>query len=93
MNFAFVVALRHLKARRKTFISVIGAIAVVGIALGVWALSAVLAITSGFQDAFRNKVLGVNAHVLVLKYGWDFTQYREVMATVRATPAHALPTP
>ncbi|MFO0607911.1 MAG: ABC transporter permease [Polyangiales bacterium] len=86
MNFAFVVALRHLKARRKTFISVIGAIAVVGIALGVWALSAVLAITSGFQDAFRNKVLGVNAHVLVLKYGWDFTQYREVMATVRATP-------
>jgi len=86
VNFAFVVALRHLKARRKTFISVIGAIAVVGIALGVWALSAVLAITSGFQDAFRNKVLGVNAHVLVLKYGWDFTQYREVMATVRATP-------
>lgn len=86
VNFAFVVALRHLKARRKTFISVIGTIAVVGIALGVWALSAVLAITSGFQEAFRDKVLGVNAHVLVLKYGWDFTQYREVMATVRATP-------
>ena len=86
MNFAFVVALRHLRARRKTFISVIGIIAIVGIALGVWALSAVLAITSGFQDAFRDKVLGVNAHVLVLKYGWDFTEYREVMATVRATP-------
>ncbi len=86
MNFAFVVALRHLRARRKTFISVIGVIAVVGIALGVWALSAVLAITSGFQDAFRDKVLGVNAHVLVLKYGWDFTEYREVMATVRGTP-------
>jgi lipoprotein-releasing system permease protein len=86
VNFAFVVALRHLRARRKTFISVIGIIAIVGIALGVWALSAVLAITSGFQDAFRDKVLGVNAHVLVLKYGWDFTEYREVMATVRATP-------
>ncbi len=86
MDFALTVAVRHLRARRRTFVSVIGVIAIVGIALGVWALSAVLAITSGFQDAFRDKVLGVNAHVLVLKYGWDFTEYREVMATVRATP-------
>lgn len=86
MDFALVVAGRYLKARRRTFVSVIGVIAIVGIALGVWALSAVLAITSGFQEAFRNKVLGVNAHVLVLKYGWDFTEYREVMASVRATP-------
>lgn len=86
MDFSLLVAWRHLRARRRTFISVIGVIAIVGIALGVWALSAVLAITSGFQDAFRDKVLGVNAHVLVLKYGWDFTEYREVMATVRATP-------
>ncbi len=86
MDFALVVAARYLRARRRTFVSVIGGIAVVGIALGVWALSAVLAITSGFQDAFRDKVLGVNAHVLVLKYGWDFSEYREVMATARATP-------
>lgn len=86
MDFALLVAARHLRAKRRAFVSIIGVIAVVGIALGVWALSAVLAITSGFQDAFRNKVLGVNAHVLVLKYGWDFTEYREVMATVRNTP-------
>jgi lipoprotein-releasing system permease protein len=86
VDFALTVAVRHLRARRRTFISVIGVIAIVGIALGVWALSAVLAITSGFQDAFRNKVLGVNAHVLVLKYGWDFTEYRDVMSSVRATP-------
>lgn len=86
MDFALTVAARHLRARRRTFISVIGMIAIVGIALGVWALSAVLAITSGFQEAFRTKVLGVNAHVLVLKYGWDFTEYREVLATVRSTP-------
>ncbi len=81
-----MVASRYLRARRKAFVSIIGVIAVVGIALGVWALSAVLAITSGFQEAFRDKVLGVNAHVLVLKFGWDFTEYREVMAAARATP-------
>ncbi len=86
MDFALIVAGRYLRARRKAFVSIIGVIAVVGIALGVWALSAVLAITSGFQEAFRDKVLGVNAHVLVLKFGWDFTEYREVMGTARATP-------
>ncbi len=86
MDFTLTIAVRHLRARRRTFVSVIGAIAIVGIALGVWALSAVLAITSGFQNSFRDKVLGVNAHVLVLKYGWDFTEYREVMARVHATP-------
>ena len=86
MDFALTIAARYLRARRRTFVSVIGIIAILGITLGVWALSAVLAITSGFQEAFRDKVLGVNAHVLVLKYGWDFTEYREVMAHVRNTP-------
>lgn len=86
MDFALTVATRYLRARRRTFVSVIGTIAIFGITLGVWALSAVFAITSGFQEAFRDKVLGVNAHVLVLKYGWDFSEYREVMAHVRSTP-------
>jgi lipoprotein-releasing system permease protein len=67
-------------------VSVIGAIAIVGIMLGVGVLSAVLAVTSGFQVAFREKVLGVNAHLLVLKYGWDFTEYRDVIQRVRETP-------
>ena len=32
-------------------------------------------VTSGFQVEFRDKVLGVNAHVLVMKYGLDFEEY------------------
>ena len=86
MDFALQIAGRYLRARRRAFVSIIGVIAIVGIALGVWALSVTLAITSGFQESFRSKVLGVNAHVLVLKYGWDFSEYREVMSAVRATP-------
>jgi lipoprotein-releasing system permease protein len=86
VDFALQIAGRYLRARRRAFVSIIGVIAIVGIALGVWALSVTLAITSGFQESFRSKVLGVNAHVLVLKYGWDFSEYREVMTSVRATP-------
>jgi len=38
----------------------------------------VLSVTTGFQRQFQAKVLGVNAHILVLKIG-DFSDYRRVM--------------
>ena len=60
-------------------------IAVAGVALGVASLLAVMSITSGFQQEFRNKVLGVNAHVIVLKYGLDFNEYREVIENALPT--------
>lgn len=61
-------------------------ISIIGVALGVAALLAVLSITTGFENAFRDKVLGVNAHVLVLKYGREFRDYRDVLATVGEMP-------
>ena len=64
----------------------ITAISIIGVALGVAALLAVLSITTGFEQAFRDKVLGVNAHVLVLKYGREFRDYREVLSTVGEMP-------
>jgi lipoprotein-releasing system permease protein len=41
-----------------------------------------MCISTGFQDEFIRKVLGVNAHVLVMKYGMEFHEYRDVMRTV-----------
>ena len=38
-------------------------------------------------EEFRNKVLGVNAHVLVLKYGLNFEEYRDVVARARKMPS------
>lgn len=60
-------------------LSVFSMVAVVGVVLGVAALTVVMAVTSGFQGEIRNRVIGLNAHVLVLKYGLDFTDYEEVM--------------
>src|SRR3954471_19096138 len=59
--------------------SVFTTVSIIGVILGVAALSVVLSVTSGFQDSFKAKVLGVNAHVLILKYGQDFTEYRSIM--------------
>lgn len=61
-------------------------VAIAGVALGVAALLTVQSITSGFQKEFRDKVLGVNAHVLVLKYGLDFEEYEDVIARAEKMP-------
>jgi lipoprotein-releasing system permease protein len=62
------------------------ALAVGGVTLGVAALTVVMSVTGGFQEQFREKVLGVNAHVLVLKYSIDFREYRDVMKKVEDVP-------
>ena len=61
--------------------SVFVSVSVLGVALGVAALTTVLAVTTGFQREFRDKVLGVNAHVIVLKSQATFAEYRDVMKT------------
>jgi lipoprotein-releasing system permease protein len=86
MPYALAVGLRYLRSKKRATVSVISVIAVTGVALGVAALLAVVSITSGFQEEFRNKVLGVNAHVLVLKYGLNFDEYRDVVARARKLP-------
>jgi lipoprotein-releasing system permease protein len=65
------------------FMSVPTSVATFGVSLGVSALTVVLSVTSGFQDQFREKVLGVNAHVIIMKSSTDFAEYREVMDTAR----------
>ncbi len=84
--YAGRIGWRYLRSKKRGTISVITVIAVSGVALGVGALLAVMSITSGFQEEFRNKVLGVNAHVLILKYGLDFDSYREVGERAREMP-------
>ncbi|QQR91158.1 MAG: ABC transporter permease [Myxococcales bacterium] len=86
MHYAIDIGLRYLRSEKRSTVSVITFVAVAGVALGVAALLTVMSITSGFQEQFRNKVLGVNAHVLVLKYGLDFEEYREVIADAEAIP-------
>jgi lipoprotein-releasing system permease protein len=66
--------------------SVFTTVSIIGVILGVAALTVVLSVTSGFQQSFRAKVLGVNAHVLVLKYGLDFNEYRDAMKKVAEEP-------
>lgn len=64
--------------------SVFISVSVLGVALGVAALTIVLAVTTGFEAQFREKVLGVNAHVIVQKSQSTFAEYRDVMDKAKA---------
>lgn len=87
MGYSLKIAARYLGAKSKgRFVSVGTAFAIIGVALGVAALLIVMSVTGGFQSEFRRKVLGVNAHVLVLKYSSDFREYRSVMKLMRDVP-------
>ncbi len=87
MGYPVQLAIRYLGARsRGAFVSVGTAFAILGVTLGVAALLTVMSVTGGFQARFREKVLGVNAHVLVLKYSSDFREYRELMQQMYEVP-------
>jgi lipoprotein-releasing system permease protein len=66
-----------------SFFSVFTTVSTLGVVLGVAALTVVLAVTTGFQQQFREKVLGVNAHVIIMKNTTDFAEYRDVMEVAR----------
>jgi lipoprotein-releasing system permease protein len=86
MGYPITLALRYLASKKNSMISISTALAIGGVVLGVAALTIVMSVTGGFQEQFREKVLGVNAHVLVLKYSIDFREYRDVKKTVQDVP-------
>jgi len=86
MGFPVTLALRYMRSKKQASVSVGTLFAILGVALGVAALATVISVTGGFRAEFREKVLGVNAHVLVLKYSSDFREYRKVMDTVKTVP-------
>ncbi len=62
----FLIAWRYLRARRaEGGVSVMTWISLIGIALGVAALIATLAVRAGFRAEFVDTILGANAHVSV----------------------------
>ena len=81
--FEYFAGLRYLLNRTRVSLSIISVISICGVFLGVTALVSVISVASGFEEVFRDKVLGVNSHVLVMTYKQDdFREYRDVQKTL-----------
>jgi lipoprotein-releasing system permease protein len=64
LPFELFLALRYLRPKR-TFVSVITLLSVMGVTLGVMVLIVVTSVMSGFQRDLREKVLGFNSHLSI----------------------------
>ena len=70
MKWELFISWRYLMVKRKTrFISLISLISILGIALGVMALIVVIAVMNGFDNELREKIVGINAHLVIEKSG------------------------
>jgi lipoprotein-releasing system permease protein len=74
LPFELFLALRYLRPKR-TFVSVITLISVLGVALGVAVLIIVISVMSGFDHDLRDKILGFNPHLKVMQVGTTMKDY------------------
>ncbi|MBE9545918.1 MAG: lipoprotein-releasing ABC transporter permease subunit [Proteobacteria bacterium] len=94
MSYELFIGLRYLRAKRKqTFVSIISFISIAGIFLGVAALIIVLAVMNGFETELRNKILGINSHIVLLEYGGSIRDYEKVMGEIEEVEGVVASTP
>lgn len=87
MPFELAIALRYLFSKSKhRFISLISWMAVLGVGLGVGALIVVMGVMNGFSANLRDKILGVNAQIIVNNFQGTFTGYQKIARNLEKTP-------
>lgn len=88
MPFELFVAIRYLRSRRKqVMLSIITAIAVGAVAVGVAALVLVMALMTGFREDMQSRILAGTAHMNVVRRdGLPIPQYRDLVARLARLP-------
>ncbi len=84
LPFSLFLALRYLKPKR-TFLSIITLISILGVTLGVTVLILVISVMTGFDRELRQKVMDFDAHILVTSEE-VITDWRELTQRLQATP-------
>ncbi len=68
LPFSLFLAFKYLKPKRS-FISAVTLISMLGVTIGVAVLIVVLSVMTGFDEVWRDKILGFNAHVSIVQRG------------------------
>ncbi len=91
LPFELLLAFRYLRPRR-TFVSIVTLISVVGVSLGVAVLIVVISVMSGFDHDLREKILGFSPHITVVQedpttqMSTTMADYPSVMQKVSQNP-------
>lgn len=86
MKYEFGVSLKYIRSKkRQKFISIITLLSIIGIMVGVMALIIVLSVMTGFEDDLRGKILGTNAHIVILKFSGGIDNYMSIAHFLKNT--------
>lgn len=88
MPYELFLALRYLRSRgKKRLARVTSIVAMLGIGMGVSALIVALALSNGFRDEMREKILRGTAHINVMRAdGRPITEYRNIADRIKTIP-------
>ncbi len=92
MKFETFIALRYLLSRSKGVFTVITTvIGILGVCVGVAALVTTLAVMSGFQNDIKNKVIGAQAHIMIVGSMPEgrYQKVQELISSVKHVKASA----
>ncbi len=84
-SFSLFLALRYLKPKR-TFVSVITLISVLGVTLGITVLILVISVMSGFELELQQKVIGFEADLLIENGNDVLGSWQDVAKEVQSVP-------
>lgn len=85
--YELAIALRYLRARRrKSFISFISLVSMIGIGLAVAVLIVVLSVMNGFEHTLQQKILGIASDSAVHGYDGPLNDWQSLRRRVLARP-------
>lgn len=86
-GFESFIGTRFLMTKRSSqVVSLITVISVIAVMIACAGMIVVMGVMNGFSSDLRAKILGANAHLMVLKYGKDFSEYDEVVKKTADIP-------
>jgi lipoprotein-releasing system permease protein len=87
MAFEYFVGRRFLRAKQKeAFISLITLLSTLGVAMGVMVLIVVIAVMTGFESELTNRILGIEAHVMVFRYNQTVSEEEKIIENIEKVP-------
>ncbi len=87
MRYEFWLSSRYLFAkRREKFVSIIAALSIGGVAIGVLVLLVALAVMSGLHYGLKERFIGVHAHVIVESPKGNLSNSPELFKKIESVP-------
>ncbi len=94
MSFESFVSRRYLRVKhQRKLVPLITVLATIGVAVGVMVLVVVIAVMTGFQSELKRRILGIEAHMMVMRYSGWIQDYQQITGQIEALDAVRLATP